>query len=58
MTKLLPQALEQKVAYVPSEPFYASNPQVNHFRLSFVTVGPDTIREGIKRLGELIKANI
>lgn len=57
-TTLLPKALEQKVAYVPSEPFYANAPQYNHFRLSFVTVGPETIREGVKRLGELIKASI
>ena len=58
MTELLPLALEQKVAYVPSEPFYANAPQFNHFRLSFVTVGPETIREGVKRLGELLKAHI
>lgn len=54
--KLLDAALEQNVAFVPGGPFYASNPETNTLRLSFVTVSPERINEGIEKLGHLIKA--
>jgi 2-aminoadipate transaminase len=45
--KLLDQAIAAKVAFVPGAPFYANEPRANTLRLSFVTVSPARIREGI-----------
>ncbi len=53
---LLHKAIERNVAFVPGEPFYAAGePKRNTFRLSFVTVSEDRIREGIAILGQLIR---
>ncbi len=54
--KLLDQAIANKVAFVPGAPFYANEPETNTLRLSFVTVPPERIREGIAILGKLIAA--
>ena len=53
--KLLEQSLAARVAFVPGAPFYANEPETNTLRLSFVTVPPERIREGIAILGKLIK---
>ncbi len=53
--KLLDQSLAARVAFVPGAPFYANDPATNTLRLSFVTVPPERIREGIAILGKLIK---
>ena len=53
--KLLDQSLAARVAFVPGAPFYANEPASNTLRLSFVTVPPERIREGIAILGKLIK---
>jgi 2-aminoadipate transaminase len=52
--KLLDQAIAARVAFVPGAPFYANNPASNTLRLSFVTVTPERIREGIAILGKLL----
>ncbi|MFC0250318.1 aminotransferase-like domain-containing protein [Massilia consociata] len=52
--KLLDQSLAARVAFVPGSPFYANDPATNTLRLSFVTVPPERIREGIAILGKLI----
>ncbi len=52
--QLLDQALAAKVAFVPGAPFYANEPETNTLRLSFVTVSPARIQEGIAILGKLI----
>src|SRR5690606_29205951 len=55
-SKLLARAIEQNVAFVPGEPFYAGpNPMANTLRLSFVTVSEEKLREGIAILGKLIR---
>ena len=56
--KLLDQAIAAKVAFVPGSPFYANEPETNTLRLSFVTVPPERIREGIAILGKLIAAKM
>ncbi|MDP1979622.1 PLP-dependent aminotransferase family protein [Undibacterium sp.] len=56
--QLLDEAIQQNVAFVPGGPFYANNPEKNTLRLSFVTVSPERINEGIEKLGKLIKAKI
>ncbi|VXC02527.1 PLP-dependent aminotransferase family protein [Massilia sp. 9I] len=53
--KLLDQSLAARVAFVPGAPFYANELATNTLRLSFVTVPPERIREGIAILGKLIK---
>jgi 2-aminoadipate transaminase len=53
--ELLERAIEAKVAFVPGAPFYAEHPRVNTMRLSFVTVPPPKIDEGIARLGQLLR---
>jgi 2-aminoadipate transaminase len=52
--QLLEEAIAQHVAFVPGAPFYANEPEKNTLRLSFVTVPPEKIREGIAKLGKLI----
>jgi 2-aminoadipate transaminase len=54
--QLLDQAIAAKVAFVPGAPFYANEAETNTFRLSFVTVPPERIREGVAILGKLIAA--
>jgi 2-aminoadipate transaminase len=56
--QLLEQALAQNVAFVPGSPFYANAPELNTLRLSFVTVPPERIREGIAKLGKLIATSL
>jgi 2-aminoadipate transaminase len=56
--KLLDQSIAAKVAFVPGAPFYANEPETNTLRLSFVTVPPERIREGIAILGQLIAAQL
>lgn len=56
--QLLGEAVERKVAFVPGAPFYANNPQSNTLRLSFVTVPPEKIREGVQNLATLIAAKL
>lgn len=56
--QLLAEAIEQHVAFVPGAPFYANTPESNTLRLSFVTVPPAKIREGIEKLGKLIAAKL
>jgi 2-aminoadipate transaminase len=53
---LLEEAVAQNVAFVPGAPFYANDPASNTLRLSFVTVPPEKIREGVATLGRLIAA--
>jgi len=56
--KLLDEAIAEHVAFVPGAPFYANTPESNTLRLSFVTVPPEKIREGIAKLGKLIAAKL
>lgn len=48
------KAMEQKVAFVPGDPFYTSKTGVNTMRLNYTNATPDIIREGIKRLGSIL----
>ncbi|ARP84121.1 2-aminoadipate aminotransferase [Bordetella genomosp. 8] len=58
-TQLLQQAIAEKVAFVPGQPFYANTPAPrNTLRLSFVTVPEEKIRSGMATLGRLIKAQL
>ncbi|MGE8035675.1 PLP-dependent aminotransferase family protein [Lysinibacillus sp. NPDC093692] len=48
------KAMEQKVAFVPGDPFYTSKTGVNTMRLNYTNATPEVIREGIKRLGSIL----
>ena len=48
------RAIEQGVAFVPGAPFYAANPDMATFRLSFATADVEKITEGVARLGKAI----
>jgi len=48
------KAIEQKVAFVPGDPFYVSKRGMNTIRLNFSSVDPDIIEEGIERLGKVL----
>jgi 2-aminoadipate transaminase len=52
---LLPRAVEAGVAYVPGAAFYAGAPRANTLRLSFVTVSPDRIEQGVAALARVLK---
>ena len=48
------KAIEQGVAFVPGAPFYAADPDVATFRLSFATADLGKIEEGVGRLGRAL----
>jgi 2-aminoadipate transaminase len=57
-TELLMAAAQTKVAFVPGAPFFANGGGSNTLRLSFASVPPQTIREGIRRLGQALRQNM
>jgi len=48
------KAIEEKVAFVPGAPFFATNPDVSTLRLSFATADVKKIEEGVGRLGRAL----
>ena len=57
---LFKSAIEQNVAFVPGDSFYANNPQEGsrHMRLNFSNAAPEQIREGIRRLAAAVKSHL
>lgn len=53
---LLPQALTQKVAFVPGAPFWVNRPVRNTLRLNFSNASEERIEQGIARLGATLTA--
>ncbi len=53
--KMLPLAIEQKVAYVPGSAFYPDYSGKNRMRLNFSYPTVEQIQEGVKRLGKVIR---
>jgi 2-aminoadipate transaminase len=51
---LLPKAVQRGVAFVPGAAFYASAARANTLRLSFVTVSPAQIEQGIRLLTQAL----
>jgi 2-aminoadipate transaminase len=52
--ELLKQAVEEKMAFVPGQPFYADGSGQNTLRLSYSSATQEQIEEGIKRLGKAV----
>ena len=53
--ELFDKAIKNKVAFVPGDPFYVTERNVNALRLNYTNASPETIREGIKRLGNILQ---
>jgi 2-aminoadipate transaminase len=53
--EVLKVAIERKVAFVPGGSFHPNGGGQNTMRLNFSYSSPDTIREGITRLGTVLK---
>jgi 2-aminoadipate transaminase len=53
--EVLKRAIEKKVAFVPGEAFHPTGGGKNTMRLNFSYSNPETIREGITRLGTTLK---
>ena len=51
---LLPQAVDAGIAFVPGAAFYAHQPDARTLRLSFVTLTPELIAEGVAKLGRVL----
>ena len=56
--EVLKRAIQKKVAFVPGESFHPCGGGKNTMRLNFSYSSPDTIREGITRLGTTLKETI
>lgn len=51
---LLPKAVDAGIAFVPGAAFYAHQPDARTLRLSFVTLTPALISEGVEKLGRVL----
>jgi DNA-binding transcriptional MocR family regulator len=52
--EMLPRAIAARVAYVPGTGFYADGSGGSHIRLSYCFPPPERIREGVRRLAQVI----
>jgi 2-aminoadipate transaminase len=57
-TDLLARAIEEQVAFVPGRAAFVDGRGGSSMRLNFSGVGEDDIREGIRRLGEVIREQV
>jgi 2-aminoadipate transaminase len=57
-TDLLARALEQHVAFVPGRAAFLDGRGGSSMRLNFSGVAEDQIREGIRRLGEVVREQV
>ncbi len=55
---LLSAAVERKVAFIPGASFYPDASGINTMRLNFSNATPEKIREGIARLGEVLRDKV
>ncbi|MCD7132853.1 PLP-dependent aminotransferase family protein [Limosilactobacillus balticus] len=56
--ELFKECLEHDVAFVPGDPFFASEPQPGAFRLNYSNMREDQIEVGLKRLGAALTAAV
>jgi 2-aminoadipate transaminase len=57
-TDLLARALSEQVAFVPGRAAYVDGRGGSAMRLNFSGVGEDDIREGIRRIGEVVREQV
>src|SRR5271169_4559372 len=60
MQAIFKSAIEQNVAFVPGDSFYANDGREGsrHMRLNFSNATPERIREGIRRLAAAVKRHL
>jgi len=51
-------AVQQKVAFVPGQPFHPDGSGHNTMRLNFSNATPEKIQEGILRLGQVLQEKV
>lgn len=56
--EIFKEAIIERVAFVPGTPFFACEPKPNFMRLNFSNQNPETIEEGIKRIGKVLKRRL
>lgn len=56
--EIFPEAVKEKVAFVPGESFYPNGGGFNTMRLNFSNATPEKIQEGIYRLSKVIKLHL
>jgi len=56
--ELFKSAIERKVAFVPGASFHPTGGGKNTMRINFSYTDPDTTREGITRLGLLLREEV
>ncbi|HZL04275.1 MAG TPA: PLP-dependent aminotransferase family protein, partial [Coriobacteriia bacterium] len=54
-TSLLAEAVERGVTYVPGDAFFPDGSGCNCMRLAFCFAEPERIREGVRRLAEVLE---
>src|SRR6202012_6004818 len=57
-TDLLARAIEERVAFVPGRAAFVDGRGGSSMRLNFSGVSEDEIREGIRRLGEVVREQV
>src|SRR5207249_8177401 len=57
-TDLLARALSENVAFVPGRAAYLDGRGASSLRLNFSGVGEDDIREGIRRIGKVVREQV
>ncbi len=57
-TDLLARALREHVAFVPGRAAFVDGRGGSEMRLNFSGVGEDEIREGIRRIGEVVREQV
>jgi DNA-binding transcriptional MocR family regulator len=57
-TTMLPRAVANLVAYVPGTGFYADGSGRQNLRLSYCYPEPESIREGVRRLAQVIEGEL
>ncbi|MGX7197046.1 aminotransferase-like domain-containing protein [Enterococcus olivae] len=57
-TQILQECLQEKVAFVSGETFYATSKKRNTFRLNFSSMPEDRIETGIEKLGQVLVKHI
>jgi DNA-binding transcriptional MocR family regulator len=55
---MLPRAVTARVAYVPGTAFFADGQGARHMRLSYCYPESDRIREGVRRLAGVVRAEL
>lgn len=56
--EILAECVKNLVAFVPGEAFFTSEGNTNYFRLNYSCSNEETIDKGIKKIAEVLKANL